>query len=118
MRGTKRKISLPRRFIIDLMHASMGVPFVSLSRPLDIGPLMAARAKAASPPGWAATFTKAFAIVAKEEPLLRTLYVKLPWPHFYELPRSVAMVAVARAENGEEFIFPEKVPQPGGAHAR
>jgi hypothetical protein len=112
MRGTKRKISLPRVFIVDLMHASMCVPFVSLSRPLDIGPFMAARAKAGSPPGWAAVFVKAFAIVAKEEPVLRTLYVKLPWPHLFELPRSVAMVAVARVEAGEECIFPEKVLAP------
>ena len=112
MRGTKRKISLPRRFIIDLMHASIGVPFISFSRSLDIGPFMAARAKAKSPPGWAAVFVKAFAIVAKEEPVLRTLYVKLPWPHFFELPRSIAMVAVARVEDGEDCILPEKVPAP------
>jgi hypothetical protein len=112
MRGTKRKISLPRVFILDLMHASMRVPFISLSRPFEIGPLMAARAQAASPPGWAAVFVKAFAVVAKEEPVLRTLYVKLPWPHFFELPRSVAMVAVARVEDGEECILPEKVPAP------
>jgi hypothetical protein len=111
MRGTKRKISLPRRFLIDFMHASMRVPAASFSRPLDIGPLMAARAKAKSPPGWAAVFVKAFALAAKEEPVLRTLYVKLPWPHFFELPRSVAMVAVARTEGGEEFILPEKVPE-------
>lgn len=110
MRGTKRKISLPRRFIIDLMHASVRVPVISFSRSLDIGPFMAARAKAKSPPGWAATFVKAFALVARDEPVLRTLYVKLPWPHFFELPRSVAMVAVARTECGEEFILPEKVP--------
>jgi hypothetical protein len=112
MRGIKRKISLPRVFILDLMHASMRVPFVSLARAFDIGPLMTARSKSNSPPGWAATFTKAFAIVAKEEPVLRTLYVKLPWPHLYELPRSVAMVAVARADDGEEFVLPEKVPSP------
>jgi hypothetical protein len=112
MRGTKRKISTLRIFIIDFMHASMRVPFVSLSRTFDIGPLMAARAKVKSPPGWAAIFLKAFAIVAKDEPVLRTLYVKLPWPHFYELPRSVAMVAVARVEDGEECILPEKVPHP------
>jgi hypothetical protein len=114
MRGTKRKISLPRRFIIDLMHASMRVPFISFSRPLDIGPFMTARAKSTSPPGWAAVFVKAFAIVAKDEPVLRTLYVELPWPHFFELPRSVAMVAVARVEDGEECIFPEKIPAPEG----
>jgi hypothetical protein len=112
MRGTTRKISLLRIFIFDFMHASMRVPFVSLSRPFDIGPLAAARAKAKSPPGWAAMFVKAFAIVARDEPVLRTLYVKLPWPHFFELPSSIAMVAVARSEDGEECILPEKVPAP------
>src|SRR5471030_2753436 len=112
MRGTKRKISPLRRFIVDLMRASMRVPFVSLSRPLDVGPLMAARAKAPAPPGWAAVFVKAFGIVAKDEPVLRTLYMKLPWPHFFELPRSIAMVAVARLEAGEECILPEKILSP------
>jgi hypothetical protein len=112
MRGTTRKISLPRQFIIDLMHASMRVPFISLSRTLDVGPLIEARALAARRPGWAAIFVKAFALVAKDEPVLRTLYVKLPWPHFFELPRSVAMVAIARVEDGEDCILPEKVPAP------
>jgi hypothetical protein len=112
MRGIKRNISLPRRFLIDFMHAASSIPAISFSRPLDVGPLMAARAKAPLRPGWAAVFVKAFAIVAKDEPVLRTLYVKLPWPHFFEMPRSVAMVAVARTENGEDFILPEKVPAP------
>jgi hypothetical protein len=112
MRGTNRKISLPRRFIADLMHASMRVPFVSLARTLDIGHLIEARAQAQPPPGWAAIFVKAFALVAKDEPVLRTLYVKWPWPHFFELPRSVGMVAVARVEDGEDCILPEKVLAP------
>lgn len=112
MRGTNRKISLPRRFIIDLMYASMRVPFISLERSLDISPFMEARQRAAYRPGWASVFIKAFALVAKDEPVLRTLYVKLPWPHFFEIPRSVAMVAVARNENGEDCILPEKVPWP------
>ena len=112
MRGTDRKISLPRRFIADLMHASMRVPFVSLSRTLDIRQLIEARAQGAERPGWAAIFVKAFALVARDEAVLRTLYVKLPWPHFFELPRSVAMVAIARVEDGQDCILPEKVPAP------
>jgi hypothetical protein len=112
MRGTVRKISLPRRFIADLMHASMRVPFVSLARTLEIHELIEARAQAAERPGWAAIFVKAFALVARDEPVLRTLYVKLPWPHFFELPHSVAMVAIARVEDGQDFILPEKVPAP------
>ncbi|WP_407180304.1 acyltransferase [Bradyrhizobium sp. STM 3562] len=109
MRGTTRKISLPRRFVIDLMRASMEVPFVSLSRPLDVRQLIAARAGVARPPGWAAIFVKAFALVARDEPILRTLYAHWPRPHFYELPRCAAMVAIARVEDGEECILMERV---------
>jgi hypothetical protein len=109
MRGTVRKISLPRLFIVDLMRASMRVPFVSLARALNVRQLIEARALLAQPPGWAAIFVKAFALVAKDEPVLRTLYAKWPWPHFFELPRSVGMVAIARVEDGQDCILPEKV---------
>jgi hypothetical protein len=110
MRGTVRKISLPRRLVADLMHASIRVPFVSLARPLDIRHLLEVRTLAAQPPGWAAIFVKAFSLVAKDEPVLRTLYAKWPWPSFYELPRSVAMVAIARVEDGQDCVLPQKVP--------
>jgi hypothetical protein len=112
MRGTVRKISTPRRLIADLMHASIRVPFVSLSRPLNIRALLEARALAAEPPGWAAIFVKALSLVAKEQPILRTLYAKWPRPSFYELPRSVAMVAIARVEEGEDCVLPQKLAAP------
>jgi hypothetical protein len=110
MRGTVRTISTPRRLIADIMHASIGVPFVSLRRSLDIRQLLEARALAARPTGWAAIFVKAFCLVAKDEPLLRTVYAKWPWPHFYELPRSVGMVAIARVADGQDCVLPEKIP--------
>ena len=112
MRGTVRKISVPRRLVADLMHASIRVPFVSLARPLNIRSLLEARAQTAQPPGWAAIFVKAFALVAKDQPVLRTLYVKWPLPAFYELPRSVAMVAIARVEDGQDCVLPQKVTAP------
>ena len=101
---------MPRRLVADLMHASIGVPFVSLTRSLDVRPLLEARALAAQPPGWAAIFVKAFALVANDQPVLRTLYAKWPWPSFYELPRSIAMVAIARVEHGQDCVLPQKVP--------
>src|SRR6202795_4566512 len=97
MRGTVRKIYLLRRFIIDL------------TRPLNVRRLMEARAATARPPGWAAIFVKAFCLVAKDQPVLRTLYAKWPWPHFYELPRSVGMIAIARVEDGQDCVLPQKV---------
>ena len=83
MRGTVRKLSMPRRLVADLMHASRRVPFVSLRRTLNVRPLIEARAMMARRPGFAAIFVKAFCLVAKDEPVLRTLYAKWPWPHFY-----------------------------------
>ncbi|MGE0285849.1 MAG: acyltransferase [Bradyrhizobium sp.] len=112
MRGTVRKISIPRRLVADLMHASVRVPFVSLTRSINLRPLLEARAQAANPPGWAAIFVKAFALVARERPILRTLYVRWPLPGFYELPRSVAMVAIARIEDGEECVLPQRITAP------
>ena len=112
MRGTVRKISIPRRLVADLMHASVRVPFVSLTRSFNLRPLLEARAQAAQPPGWAAIFVKAFALVAREQPVLRTLYVKWPRPGLYELPRSVAMVAIARTEDGEECVMPQRITGP------
>jgi hypothetical protein len=109
MRGTVRKISIPRRLVVDLMRASIRVPFVSLQRTFNVRPLIEARALAAQPPGWAAIFVKAFCLVAKDQPVLRTLYVKWPWPHLYELPRSVGMVAIARVEDGQDCVLPQKV---------
>ena len=112
MQGTVRKISIPRRLVADLMHASVRVPFVSLARTINLRPLAEARALAAQPPGWAASFVKAFALVAAEQPALRTLYVKWPWPALYELPLSVAMVIIARVEDGEECVLPQRITAP------
>lgn len=94
------------------MRASIRVPFVSLARPLDIRLLSEARALSGPRPGWAAIFVKAFAVVAREQPELRTLYVKWPMPAFYELPRSVAMVAIARIEDGQDCVLPQRITAP------
>jgi hypothetical protein len=112
MRGTVRRISLPRRLIADLMHASMRVPFVSLRRTLTVRSLAEARSASMIRPGWAAIFAKAFSLVARDEPVLRTLHVGWPWPHFYELPRSVCMIAIARTEDGEDCVMPQKITAP------
>jgi hypothetical protein len=112
MRGTVRKISIPRRLVADLMHASVRVPFVSLTRSFHIRPLLEARAQVANAPGWAAIFVKAFAMVAREQPALRTLYIKWPRPFLYELPRSVAMLTIARTEDGEDCVLLERVTAP------
>ncbi|NVN84579.1 MAG: acyltransferase [Rhodopseudomonas sp.] len=109
MRGTPIKLSIPRRLIADLMRASMGVPLITFQRRLSIQPLAQARAAAALRPGWAAIFAKAFSLVARDEPVLRTLYVTWPRPHLFELPHSIAMIAVARQYDGEDCVMMQKL---------
>jgi hypothetical protein len=94
MRGTYKSISLARRLVIDLMQVS--VPLVVVKRTLKLDRLIQARAQLSVRPGWTPIIVKAFCIVARDEPWLRTFYMKWLWPHFYELPRSVAMAAIIR----------------------
>jgi hypothetical protein len=111
MRGTVRKISLPRRVVIDLMHASADVPFVAVRRTLNIERLAGARRALETRPAWAAIFAKGFAILARDRPVLRTSYLTWPWPRFYEVPQTVAMIVVApdAAPDGV-LLYPVKAP--------
>jgi hypothetical protein len=111
MRGTVRKITLPRRVVIDLMRASRGVPFVAVRRTLDIARLAAARSALSRRPAWAVIFAKGFAALAREEPRLRTAFLKWPWPRFYEFPQTVATIVVAPdASPDGVMLFPIKAP--------
>lgn len=94
MRGKFKSISVARRLVIDLMHAS--VPLVVVRRTMKLDRLVQARSRLKARPGWTPIVAKAFCMVAREEPALRTFYLGWPWPHFYELPRSVALVAIIR----------------------
>lgn len=80
--------------VIDLMRVS--VPLVVVRRTLKLDRLVQARASLAARPGWTPMIAKAFCIVARDEPWLRTFYQRWPWPHFYEVPRSIAMAAIIR----------------------
>ncbi len=94
MKGKIKSLSLARKLVIDLMRFS--VPLVVVKRTMKLDRLAKARAQQATRPGWTPIVAKAFCIVAREEPWLRTFYMKWPWPHFYEVPRSVVMAAIVR----------------------
>lgn len=94
MRGAVKPISLARKLIVELMRAS--VPLVVLKRTISLDRLAKARALQNPRPSWIAILAKAFCLVARDEPWLRTFYLKWPWPHFYELPKTIAMAAIVR----------------------
>ncbi len=112
MRGRTIPLSPPRRFIADLMHFSYAIPTVPVQRRMHLGAVAEARSSAARRPGWPAIFLKAYARVTAAVPELRCAYVRLPWPHLYEYPTSVATIAVEREYQGERAVFFGRIHNP------
>ncbi|HKI33180.1 MAG TPA: hypothetical protein VKA46_15115 [Gemmataceae bacterium] len=103
--GRNLRLSLPRRFICDLLHFAHRVPTVPVQRRLQLAPVVEARQAAAPRPSWAAIFTKAYAFVCAARPELRRCYLSFPQPHLYEHPTSVASVAIERRIGDEDAVF-------------
>ncbi|HZU36958.1 MAG TPA: hypothetical protein VFA18_13650, partial [Gemmataceae bacterium] len=59
--GFNLPLSLPRRFIGDLLHFAQKVPSVPVQRRMNLAAVVAARNVAAPRPSWCAIFTKAYA---------------------------------------------------------
>jgi hypothetical protein len=112
--GRNLPISLPRRFIGDLVHFASKVPSVPVQRRMELGKLAAARQAVVPRPSWCAVFTKAYALVAASQPLLRRSYLSFPRPHFYEHPISVASIAVERRVGGEDAVLFGQITKPDG----
>jgi hypothetical protein len=103
--GRNLRLSLPRRFICDLVHFARKVPTVPVERHMNVAALAAARQVIPARPGWCAIFTKAYALVAAEMPELRRAYMGFPRPHFYEHPVNIASIALERRWQDEDGVF-------------
>ena len=112
MRGRMIPLSVPRRMVIDLLYFARGVPTVPVQKRMALGPLLTARAACRPHPRWTALFTKAYALMARDFPEFRRAYVKLPWPHLYEYPRSNATIIVERDYRGEPGLFSLSIKDP------
>ena len=72
------------------MRYAITVPGVPTERVMDLGAVIAARNAVPYRPAWAGIFAKACALTAREFPELRRTYVKWPWPHLYEYPKTAS----------------------------
>lgn len=112
MRGKAIKLSPAKRLVLDVLRFSRGIPTVPVQKRMNIAPLVAARIASGSSPRWTAIFVKAYALLAREFPELRRVYVKLPLPHLYEYKQSVASIVVEREYKGELAIFTQIILNP------
>ena len=98
------RLSLPRQYIIDLLHFSRKIPSIPVQRKMNIGKTLAARKRMASAPSWVMIVSKAYAIVCQEFPSLRQSYLALPWAHLYQHPSSLASIAIEKVVDGEPAV--------------
>lgn len=110
--GKYYSVSYYRRLVIDLMHFSAAVPSVTIERRMDLARLSAARRACTPPPTWSAIFSKAFALVAARTPLLRTSYLKFPWPRFYEHAINIVTLNVDRQLAQERVVLYAHISSP------
>lgn len=110
---TKSRFTAARGCVSDVASLAQEIPLFPVERTMHLGPLSVARAavgKAAGPGaarvGWAAVFLKAYALVAREMPVLRTWLVRgICGSRLATAAESVATLAVNRVEDGEDRLF-------------
>jgi hypothetical protein len=105
-------VSYFRRLVTDLLQFAASVPGATLERRMDLSRLVEARHSRSPSPTWSAIFIKAYSLVAARTPILRTSYMKFPWPRFYEHPVNIATLNVDRQVNDEHVILQVHIPSP------
>jgi hypothetical protein len=99
--------------VLDLLYLAREAPIVPCERLFELAELAQLRAAARPRVSWPALFLRAYGRVSAEMPLLRTSFLRWPWPRFYEHAGTVGMISVQREHEGEKrlcwgrFIRPE-----------
>jgi len=102
---TTTRLDGQRRLVGDIVRLSHRVPIFPVDRIMPLADLDAVRRAAAPRIGWSAVFMKAWAIVARDRPALRSWYVPwrilTPWrrPAWATSPVSVASLAISRTRD-------------------
>jgi hypothetical protein len=111
-RGQYLRLTAARRVVNEAMRHARRVPLVAHARRCRVPAAAAARRSCADPPSWVAVFLRAYALAALDHPCLRRSYIAYPWPRIYVHAHSTAVVAVARAWEGQPAVLGAKVVAP------
>ncbi len=115
-RGKTIPLSLPRRWVGDILHFGKDVPIITGERGVRVKKLVAARRSVSHPPSWQAIILKAFGLVSERVPEMRRSYLSRPWARLHEMPYSVGTAVIDREYEGERAVFcapllyPERLP--------
>lgn len=101
-----------RRLVCDVVAAARRVPSFPVERVMDLSVVAEARASAAPRIGWAAVFLKAYALVARDVPSLRSWYLPGLRPRQATSPESVATLSINRRVGESDVLFWAHLPAP------
>jgi len=108
-KGKTMALSTRRRLVGEILHHARKLPSLPLARDCNIASLIAVRSRLAEPPSWIAIFMKAYALVARDRPALRRMYLSVPYPRLYEHCRSECALIVEREYQGEMVVLTGKM---------
>ena len=109
---TTAPVSGHRGCIADVALVARELPLFPVDRVLRLGAVAEARAAAATRIGWAAVFLKAYGLVAREMPVLRSWFVRGLFPRLATSTASVATLAVNRSDGDDERLCFARLKQP------
>ncbi|MFM7411737.1 MAG: hypothetical protein ACKO6E_00750 [Planctomycetota bacterium] len=101
-----------RGCVNDIATLALDVPLFPVDRAMQLGSLAEARAACAVRIGWAAIFLKAYALVAREMPALRSWLCGRLRQRIATSSKSVATLAVNRADAGADRLFFARLTHP------
>jgi len=83
--GRNIPVSLNRALVLDICAISARIPQfpVEISMPLES--LAETRRRSYTRISWAALFLRAYGLVSRDEPLLRTSFLTWPWLHMVSI---------------------------------
>ena len=101
-----------RGCVNDVAALALDIPLFPVDRLMRLDAVAAARQAAAVRIGWAAIFLKAYAVVAREMPALRSWLAGRFRQRIATSSESVAVLAVNRGDGGDDRLFFARLAQP------
>jgi hypothetical protein len=108
----RKRLPRSRRLVCDLLHFAQHVPLFPLERSCFLGELADLRQRCLLKVSWPVLFLKAYGLLALDYPVLRQAFLRWPWPHLYEHPCSVAMLAINRTDRHGDRLYWGRFRQP------
>jgi hypothetical protein len=111
---TTSPLPVGRGCVNDVATLALDIPLFPVDRLMRLDAVAAAREAAAVRIGWAAIFLKAYAIVARETPPLRSWLAGRFRPRLATSSESVAVLAVNRRTGADDRLFFARLARPDG----